>query len=109
MFYYISTDNRHARLQGRSRGRLATYDSFASNCHQNCEFLFRTFSPSFRLLTILRLQYELQGGSVNILVCDDGMQLLNKTDFATRKGFYEANAIAYVGKCLLCVTDCLCT
>jgi hypothetical protein len=35
---------------------------------------------------------------VNIVVNDDGLQLLSKADLATRKAFYEANQIAYVGR-----------
>ncbi|GEM07118.1 glycosyl transferase, family 2 [Rhodotorula toruloides] len=51
------------------------------------------------LPTIRSLQEAIKtGGSVSILVCDDGMQLLDERDFATRKAFYEANAIAYVAE-----------
>ncbi|KAL7003933.1 hypothetical protein EMMF5_006526 [Cystobasidiomycetes sp. EMM_F5] len=54
--------------------------------------------PPFVSLQKAIQTYELQGGSVNILVCDDGMQLLNEEDFATRKAFYDANTIAYVAR-----------
>ena len=47
---------------------------------------------------IRSMRYELQGGSVNILVCDDGMQLLGEKDYLIRKAFYEANAIGYVAR-----------
>lgn len=60
--------------------------------------LFGLALAPMRKLTVSSEQYELQGGSVNILVCDDGMQLLNSSDFATRRAFYEANAIGYVAR-----------
>ncbi|GAA6058764.1 hypothetical protein JCM10212_001880 [Sporobolomyces blumeae] len=62
------------------------------------EGLEAVLQPTIRSLQQAIKTYELQGGSVNILVCDDGMQLLNPTDFATRKGFYEANQIGYVAR-----------
>ncbi|GAA5948186.1 hypothetical protein JCM10213_007061 [Rhodosporidiobolus nylandii] len=54
--------------------------------------------PTIRSLQEAIKTYELQGGSVSILVCDDGMQLLNKEDFDTRVEFYRANQIAYVAR-----------
>ncbi|POY70489.1 hypothetical protein BMF94_6557 [Rhodotorula taiwanensis] len=54
--------------------------------------------PTIRSLQDAIKTYELQGGSVNIMVCDDGMQLLNEKDYLVRKAFYEANAIGYVAR-----------
>ncbi|GAA5958739.1 hypothetical protein JCM8115_000340 [Rhodotorula mucilaginosa] len=54
--------------------------------------------PTIRSLQDAIKTYELQGGSVNILVCDDGMQLLGEKDYLIRKAFYEANAIGYVAR-----------
>ena len=42
--------------------------------------------------------YERQGGSVGILVCDDGLQLLPKDEVAKRRRFYFDNSIAYVAR-----------
>lgn len=55
-------------------------------------------SPKEKHADSILPQYELQGGSVNIMVCDDGMQLLNEKDYLVRKAFYEANAIGYVAR-----------
>lgn len=49
------------------------------------EGLESVLQPTINSLQKAIQTYELQGGSVNILVCDDGMQLLNEEDFATRK------------------------
>ncbi|BGP57371.1 hypothetical protein JCM8202_005788 [Rhodotorula sphaerocarpa] len=54
--------------------------------------------PTIRSLQDAIKTYELQGGTVNILVCDDGMQLLGDKDYQIRKAFYEANAIGYVAR-----------
>ncbi|GAA5929369.1 uncharacterized protein JCM15063_004133 [Sporobolomyces koalae] len=62
------------------------------------ESLELVLTPTLRSLQAAIKTYELQGGNCNICVCDDGMQLLNKTDYATRKAFYEANAIGYVAR-----------
>lgn len=42
--------------------------------------------------------YELQGGSANIFVNDDGMQLLSAEEAAARKQFYEDNNIGWVAR-----------
>lgn len=42
--------------------------------------------------------YERQGGSVSILMCDDGLQLLPASEVAKRKAFYFDNNIAYVAR-----------
>ena len=49
------------------------------------EGLESVLQPTINSLQTAIQTYELQGGSVNILVCDDGMQLLNDEDFAVRK------------------------
>ncbi|BGP40392.1 hypothetical protein JCM10449v2_004354 [Rhodotorula kratochvilovae] len=62
------------------------------------EGLESVLQPTIRSLQEAIKTYELQGGSVNILVCDDGMQLLNERDYATRKAFYDANSIGFVAR-----------
>ncbi|GAA5940458.1 hypothetical protein JCM3775_005096 [Rhodotorula graminis] len=62
------------------------------------EGLESVLQPTIRSLQEAIKTYELQGGSVNILVCDDGMQLLNDRDYATRKAFYDANSIGFVAR-----------
>jgi len=44
------------------------------------------------------VRYERQGGSVSILVCDDGLQLLPKDEVEKRKSFYFDNNIGYVAR-----------
>lgn len=43
-------------------------------------------------------RYERQGGSVGIIICDDGLQLLDKEEADKRRAFYYNNNIAYVAR-----------
>ncbi|KAJ3053872.1 hypothetical protein HK097_003205 [Rhizophlyctis rosea] len=42
--------------------------------------------------------YEQQGGSANIFVCDDGMQLLSEKEARRRKEYYYDNLIGFVAR-----------
>ncbi|KAH7412026.1 glycosyl transferase family group 2-domain-containing protein [Phaeosphaeria sp. MPI-PUGE-AT-0046c] len=42
--------------------------------------------------------YELQGGTANIFVNDDGMQLISQEDALERQEFYEENCIGWVAR-----------
>ena len=42
--------------------------------------------------------YELQGGKANILVCEDGMQLLSLAEQAERRVFYETHGCGWVAR-----------
>ena len=42
--------------------------------------------------------YERQGGSVNLIVSDDGLQLLSESDARARLQYYADNDIAYVAR-----------
>ncbi|KAK7931686.1 Glucans biosynthesis glucosyltransferase H [Apiospora marii] len=42
--------------------------------------------------------FEMQGGSANIFINDDGMQLISEEDAAARREFYEENNIGWVSR-----------
>ncbi|KAL3420923.1 glycosyltransferase family 2 protein [Phlyctema vagabunda] len=42
--------------------------------------------------------YELQGGTANIFINDDGMQLITETEAKARKDFYEMHGIGWVAR-----------
>ncbi|KAI0144157.1 glycosyl transferase family group 2-domain-containing protein [Hypoxylon sp. NC0597] len=42
--------------------------------------------------------YELQGGTANIFVNDDGMQLISEEEAQARREFYEENSIGWVSR-----------
>lgn len=46
----------------------------------------------------LTCRYERQGGSVGVLICDDGLQLLDQEEADRRREYYFNNNIAYVAR-----------
>jgi hypothetical protein len=54
--------------------------------------------PTVESLKIAQATYERQGGSVSILVCDDGLQLISPEEVDARKRFYHNNNMAYVSR-----------
>ena len=62
------------------------------------ESLEDVIMPTIESLKRAVTTYERQGGSVSILMCDDGLQLLPEAEVAKRKDFYFNNNIAYVSR-----------
>lgn len=42
--------------------------------------------------------YELQGGTANILVCEDGLQLVDEKEVTKRTDYYERQNCAWVAR-----------
>ena len=62
------------------------------------ESLQSVIMPTVQSLKLAISTYELQGGSANIFVNDDGMQLLSEEAKLLRCEFYEENDIAWVAR-----------
>ena len=62
------------------------------------ESLEEVIMPTIASLKKAITTYERQGGSVGILVCDDGLQLLSQEEADKRRNFYFNNSIAYVAR-----------
>ncbi|KAJ9112324.1 hypothetical protein QFC19_000744, partial [Naganishia cerealis] len=62
------------------------------------EDLEAVIMPTVESLKVAQATYERQGGSVSILVCDDGLQLLGPEEVEERKKFYHNNNMAYVAR-----------
>ncbi|OCF41165.1 hypothetical protein I317_04995 [Kwoniella heveanensis CBS 569] len=62
------------------------------------ESLEEVIMPTVESLKKAITTYERQGGSVGILICDDGLQLLSKAEADKRRRFYFDNNIAYVAR-----------
>jgi cellulose synthase/poly-beta-1,6-N-acetylglucosamine synthase-like glycosyltransferase len=62
------------------------------------ESLEDVIMPTIASLKKAITTYERQGGSVGILVCDDGLKLLSQEDADERRSFYFNNSIAYVAR-----------
>nr|XP_031861885.1 uncharacterized protein CI109_002714 [Kwoniella shandongensis]KAA5528957.1 hypothetical protein CI109_002714 [Kwoniella shandongensis] len=62
------------------------------------ESLEEVIQPTIESLKKAITTYERQGGSVSILICDDGLQLLSKAEADKRRRFYFDNSIAYIAR-----------
>ncbi|KAI4203022.1 MAG: hypothetical protein LQ346_001869 [Caloplaca aetnensis] len=62
------------------------------------EGLYSVIDPTMKSLKAAIATYEMQGGTANIFVNDDGMQLLPEADAQTRREYYEENRIGWVAR-----------
>ena len=62
------------------------------------ESLHSVIMPTVQSLKLAISTYEMQGGSANIFVNDDGMQLISEEAAQLRRDFYEENNIAWVAR-----------
>ena len=54
--------------------------------------------PTIESLKRAMTTFERQGGTVNVIVCDDGLQLISEGDRHRRVEYYARNNIAYVAR-----------
>ena len=62
------------------------------------ESLEEVIIPTVESLKAAQAVYERQGGSVSILVCDDGLQLIHADQAEERKRFYYNHSMAFVAR-----------
>lgn len=62
------------------------------------EDLAGVIQPTIISLKAAISTYELQGGTANIFVNDDGMQLIPENEAQARREFYEEHGIGWVGR-----------
>lgn len=62
------------------------------------ESLEEVIVPTVESLKAAQAVYERQGGSVSILVCDDGLQLISADAAEDRKRFYYNHSMAFVAR-----------
>lgn len=62
------------------------------------EGLHSVIDPTMKSLKAAIATYEMQGGTANIFVNDDGMQLISEEDAQTRREYYEENRIGWVAR-----------
>ncbi|KAI1085283.1 glycosyl transferase family group 2-domain-containing protein [Whalleya microplaca] len=62
------------------------------------EGLKAVIMPTIQSLKQCISTYELQGGSANVFVNDDGMQLISEEEAQARREFYEENNIGFVAR-----------
>ena len=62
------------------------------------EGLEGVLKPTVRSLKAAIATYEMQGGTANIIVHDDGIQIISEEERAERKEFYEENNIGWTAR-----------
>lgn len=62
------------------------------------ESLEDVIKPTVKSVQIAMTTYERQGGRVNLIVCDDGLQLLSEPEARDRMHFYATNDLAFVAR-----------
>lgn len=62
------------------------------------EGLYSVIDPTIRSLKVAISTYEKQGGTANIFVNDDGMQLIPEKDAEERRNYYEEHRIGWVAR-----------
>lgn len=85
-----------AKLPPRLQGPY--FPHVTIQCPVYKEGLQAVIAPTVRSLKEAMTTYELQGGSVNLFVNDDGLQLLGEEERQTRIDFYADNNIGWVAR-----------
>ncbi|KAK9366566.1 glycosyl transferase family group 2-domain-containing protein [Lipomyces kononenkoae] len=62
------------------------------------ESLDGVIAPTMESLLVAVATYELQGGTANIFVNDDGLQLISEDEAAARRRYYDDHLIGYVAR-----------
>lgn len=62
------------------------------------EGLYSVIDPTIRSLKVAISTYEMQGGTANIFVNDDGMQLISEKDAEERRNYYDEHRIGWVAR-----------
>lgn len=62
------------------------------------ESLEEVIIPTIESLKVAVTTFERQGGMVNVIVCDDGLQAIPCAESARRIQYYKDNNLAYVGR-----------
>lgn len=85
-----------AKLPPRLQG--PNFPHVTIQCPVYKEGLQTVIAPTIRSLKEAMTTYELQGGSVNLFVNDDGLQLLDEDERQARINFYSDNNIGWVAR-----------
>lgn len=90
-FYSVKPPNRLKRARG-------TLPYITIQCPVYKEGLNSVIKPTILSIKAAISTYELQGGTANIFINDDGMQLIHIEDARARRDFYEEHNIGWVAR-----------
>lgn len=97
----ISQMNRNTKFfSGVAPKRLVrgTLPHVTIECPVYKEGLWSVIDPTVKSIKAAISTYEMQGGSANIFINDDGMQLLPPGEAQERRGYYEEHSIGWVAR-----------
>ena len=80
------------------RIRSGEFPHVTIQCPVYKEGLNSVIDPTIKSLKAAISTYEMQGGTANIFVNDDGMQLISEADAQLRRDYYEENNIGWVAR-----------
>ena len=85
---------------GKAPCRLSRADlpHVTIQCPVYKEGLWSVIDPTVKSLKAAMATYEMQGGTANIFVNDDGMQLISSEEAQTRQEYYDQNRIGWVAR-----------
>ncbi|KAI9684442.1 MAG: hypothetical protein M1829_002252 [Trizodia sp. TS-e1964] len=99
----ISQMNRNSKIYSAIRPRRLCRDEqqlphVTIQCPVYKEGLRSVIEPTVRSVKEAISTYEMQGGSANIFINDDGMQVISEEDAQARREFYSEHSIAWVSR-----------
>ena len=96
----VKTNSRcySAQRPRRLRRGIETLPHITIQCPVYKEGLASVIQPTILSIKAAISTYEMQGGSANIFVNDDGMQLIPPAEARERREFYEEHSIGWVAR-----------
>ncbi|KAI0015093.1 glycosyl transferase family group 2-domain-containing protein [Xylariomycetidae sp. FL0641] len=94
----MHTNSRYYSAKAPKRLRTRMLPHVTVQCPVYKEDLAHTLAPTFDSVKMAICTYELQGGSANIFVNDDGLQGLSAADREARIFYYGENSIGWVAR-----------
>ena len=85
---------------GKAPARLSRTDlpHVTIQCPVYKEGLWSVIDPTVKSLKAAMATYEMQGGTANIFINDDGMQLISPEEAQIRQEYYDQNRIGWVAR-----------
>ncbi|KAH9883981.1 glycosyl transferase family group 2-domain-containing protein [Xylariomycetidae sp. FL2044] len=94
----LTTNSRYYSARPPSRLRSAELPHVTVQCPVYKEGLIPVIQPTVQSIKDAISTYELQGGSANLFINDDGLQLLPEAERQARIDFYADNSIGWVAR-----------
>ncbi|ROV98715.1 hypothetical protein VMCG_06806 [Cytospora schulzeri] len=94
----LETNSKYYSAKKSPRLQSSTLPHVTIQCPVYKEGLSGVIAPTIKSVKTAMNTYELQGGSANLFVNDDGLQLLSEEEREARIDFYSENGIGWVAR-----------